>query len=131
MKKIFILVLFLSIPSFGVELVCPSEMKSQQTLSGSVSKGWESFHYRPQLTHKLEGFGVFSGHPKENASLVPDNETEPYYWTISKDSKEGYWISCRYSDTQLNLVRKIPNGISKCTYKYKDKRKSLEYLDCK
>lgn len=131
MKIIFLLVSFLSIQSFGYELVCPREIKSDQTLSGSAPDGWESFDYHPQFSHKLQGIGVFSGHPKGDAALVPDNEKEPYFWTISKDEKEGYWISCRYGDSRLNLIKKIPDGVSKCVYKYKEKSKFGDYLDCK
>lgn len=131
MKILFIFILFLSKHSLGVEIVCPREIKSEQSIVGTTTDGWENFDYHPQFSHKLQRLEVFSGPPKEDANLVPDNEKEPYYWTISKNNKNGYWISCKYMDTRISLVKKIPSKVSKCVYKYKEKHKSGDYLDCK
>lgn len=131
MKISFFFILLVSLQSFGIELSCPREITSTQTFSGTTPDGWEAFDYHPPISHKLQGIGVFNGPPQGEAALIPDNEKEPYIWTLSKDDKSGYWISCRYGDTRLSLIKKMPDGLSKCVYKYKQKYKLGDYLDCK
>jgi hypothetical protein len=101
-----------------VNLVCPDVIEVNESISQPL--GWEGFVESDALT--LERVGVYSGHPRDKAALVPDNEDEiqakQFVWTLVPNSKEGYWVACFYNGTRAMLVKQVPSNAKKCVVEY-------------
>ena len=89
-------------------LLCPADISTVQT-STAVPEGWEVFVDTTNTRHFLESISLYSGHPRDMASLVPDNEgdtsDESSVWTIFPDAGRSYWVSCKYHDTDIMLIK--------------------------
>lgn len=103
---------------------CPSAIISNQTLSKEVDEWdeWDAFIDKNNLVHYLNGVSFYSGHPKKQASLVPDNENahqKTLFWTFKHEEK--IYLVCNYSNTSIQLIHKLPQSIKKCIVNFADK----------
>ena len=109
---IFCISCFATLPSLAAE--CPAQLKTQQSLEATPA-GWEPWIDAVNSRHGLESVAFYSGHPKELASLVPTNEDasdQDPVWDF--DAKEQIWQACRYRDTKVQLIQKLPKGTVHC-----------------
>ncbi len=120
---------------FAVEYRCPDTIKTIQSLPGKLSNGWTWFADTINNKQFLEAIQIYYGHPKDGASLVPDNGNnedveEGPYWTFPPSIKhEKYWIACSYSQNIIRLAREIPTKLKKCIVKYKKDKSKLKFVD--
>ena len=93
---------------------CPAIINTTQTM---VSTPQEFQVSSKHVNHYLEQITFFSGKPSENASLVPDrNSNGKAIWTFSADTK-GY-ISCGYYKTYVELFKPLPANTRSCVVIY-------------
>jgi len=107
------------VPPAGVKAApsapCPPTISVTQTLSAAVA-GWEPFE--DETPAQLMSVGVFDGHPRERASLVPDADDEAAgkrtaVWQLSENGRRGYWLVCYYDRSRLALTRALPGEITR------------------
>jgi hypothetical protein len=94
---------------------CPSDISVAQSLSAPAT-GWDSFE--DDTPTQLMSVGVFDGHPREQASLVPDSDTESagrrvVVWQLAEKPARGYWLACYYDHSRIALTRMLPAGITR------------------
>jgi hypothetical protein len=74
--------------------------------------------------HILQSLEVFDRHPKEKASLIPDetktNEKGQMVnvWQLAGNKKDRYWISCSYTHTGNQYIRPLPSNAVSCAVTY-------------
>ncbi|SFU78666.1 hypothetical protein SAMN05216350_105104 [Polaromonas sp. YR568] len=110
----------LSMASLGahaapVVLTCPSTLAVAE--SAKPPAGWEAVPAgHPRAFSNL---GLFSGHPREMASLVPDKQNRSgkqllSTWNLPGGS-ERYWLACGYTQSALQAAQPLPAGLTRCT----------------
>ncbi len=103
----------------GTTVVCPEKIRPTAALETAPS-GWTAMLAGSGDSY-FEGVTIYDGHPKEMASLTPDNKNEKTnvnVWTIMPHATRRVWIGCRYRQTSLILGKEMPNGTSKCVVTY-------------
>lgn len=104
--------------------LCPNTISTKQTLQGSQT-GWESFTDRENTSTRLSGITLYSGHPKEMASLAPDNEgtsSDKLTWRFDQEKEsQGIWLACQYEHTQIQLIKKLPATLTTCSALYQSR----------
>ena len=114
MKKLGYLLMAVLVPHIAIaeSIKCPESIKTQQSMKEKV-KDWDIFIEGWSTGHKLNGVTFFDAHPKEKASLAPDNEDtkdNKLVWTFK--SKNHIWFACRYMDTKVQLLKTSINLIT-------------------
>lgn len=107
-------------PAYARALQCPEQIKTNQSLAAQV-KGWDAFVDDLNLVYHAERVTFYAGHPKEHASLAPDNGTMKngqLSWTFNDNE---IWMACGYSHTSVQLVQKLSAKIKTCTVTYDSK----------
>jgi hypothetical protein len=67
---------------------------------------------------------LFAGHPKGDASLVPDSDksigrgTRESTWVLSGE----HWVGCTYRGTAAMLVQRVPAQLDRCRMLYRPNR---------
>jgi hypothetical protein len=107
-------------------LSCPATLSV--AASAQVPAGWEAVpSAQPQA---FNGIGLFSGHPREMASLVPDTQGRSGKKLVSTWSLPGgsdrYWLACGYTQTTLQVAQRLPVGLSRCTATHTGPATSLQ-----
>jgi hypothetical protein len=98
------------------EISCPISIKVDEKIT-DIPSSWEPV-INPQ-GHHLDNVALYYGHPKEMASLVPDQETkDKAIWRFPNKESEKYWLACNYSGTEIMLVKQLPHGLSQCEVTY-------------
>ncbi len=122
-KIVGLLLVCFYLSAFGLEIKCPSSIQTTQSISESLSDGWDSFDDKLNGQKNFDYIQVFDGHPSEGASLVPDNENSKKdpYWT--NQTLKGFWVACYYRQSTVRLVKSIPKNVKRCTYKSKTRQK--------
>lgn len=138
MKKIHILsflIVFLSSNALANKVECPRGMMTTQIMLGKV-EGWEAYVDELNSRHSLETITFFDQHPKEMASLAPDNENtkgNKLTWTFGP--KQEIWLVCKYKNTKVELIKKLPADVKSCTVSYASQQftvnSDVESMDCK
>lgn len=137
MQKLLTFSLFLLLPiiSFAEKIDCPKGIMTTQTMLSQYD-GFEPFIDEVNAHHFLTAITFYDQHPRNLASLAPDNENtngNKLVWTFSP--KQEIWLVCSYKDTKVALIKKLPASIKSCTVTYDDKHFSLnsavESIDCK
>jgi len=94
---------------------CPATLAV--TESAQAPAGWETV--AAGQPHTFNGISLFSGHPREMASLVPDKQSRSGKQLLSSWSLPGgserYWLACGYAQTTVQAARRLPAGLSRCT----------------
>ncbi len=99
----------------GQTVVCPERLMQQsaQVNAENIPEGFEVMSRPGRLW--LSGVSLYDGHPRDNAVLVPDEDsaTAPG-WRFEGDYPDGKWLSCDYSMGHVRLYRKLDDSIAQC-----------------
>jgi hypothetical protein len=104
---------------------CPQKLSVQQNLKSTVSDGWKTVDQNPPASlayisvsageYPIEqtGFNVPSGEEK-----MSNGDVVVYFDELIPNSRgiHNYWIVCRYYDTSIELVQKIPENVTRCEF---------------
>ncbi len=136
MKRQHFLLLFLSIALAGFfiahitysaqSIMCPKVIVVNQKLA-KTENNWETF--QEDISIRLMSITIFDGHPKQQAAIVPDMETNKKgrrvcTWRLIPNKIRNYWIGCSYDRTNIMLIRPLDRDISICEVTY-DTRVSI------
>jgi hypothetical protein len=96
-------------------LNCPATVSV--AASAQAPAGWEAVPSTQPLS--FNNIGLFSGHPREMASLVPDTQRRSGKQLLSAwrlpGASERYWLACSYTQTTLQITQRLPAGLTRCT----------------
>lgn len=85
--------------------LCPPKIETQEKLqqlpAGFDNMTMDANHYWVNVT-------LYSGHPKENASLAPDNNS----WSFSPE--DTIYVGCSYNESKIMLFKKLPKQVTAC-----------------
>lgn len=105
----------LSAQAAPLVLSCPATVSVAD--SAQAPAGWEAVP--SAQPHAFSNVSLFSGHPREMASLVPDKQSRSGKQLVSTWSLPGgsepYWLACGYTQTTQQLAQRLPAGLSRCT----------------
>lgn len=102
-------------PPAVADTVCPASVSVEEH-AAQPPEGWSA---RDSGIHpNLIGVTIYDGPLEENASLVYDDEKKTsreitQTWNLTR-SDRGYWLVCRYSDTRVELMRRLPDSAKHC-----------------
>src|SRR5687768_17535055 len=88
-------------------ITCPPNIQTIQSLKSEMSE-WVPYTDTTDSQHVLETVTFYDQHPKQQASLSPDNERgtdNKLLWTF--DPNRDIWIDCRDANTNLQLIQKL------------------------
>lgn len=87
--------------------------------------------------HYFENAGIYSGHPREQASLVPDEQVGAKKltarWSLPPNSQHAYWLGCSYRGTTVMAVRQLDSHYRSCSIEYAKRRGSgleIKQIQC-
>ena len=119
-----VLMFFIGATSFAngdFKVECPEAIQVDERLAskhplweGAADNGYGQFGYR------LQNVGFYYGHPKNRASMVPNDTTDKKtvrkstWKLLDNGAKEEYWVACSYSNTLQILVRRLPAHLKSC-----------------
>ncbi len=103
---------------FAADYRCPDTVETTQTLKKSPAD-WEAFA-RPNDIQRFERITLYDGVPADMASLVPDDNDKVTLWTFFDLPDRPLWMACEYSNTTVNLVRKLQGSVKECRLKGKN-----------
>lgn len=134
-QNLGLLALFLSSSVFAAKVECPAGLMTTQIMLGKV-EGWDAYIDELNSRHSLEGITFFDGHPKEMASLAPDNEnTQDHKLTWTFGPKQEIWLVCKYKNTKVALIKKLAKDVKSCTVSYATQQftvnSDVESISCK
>jgi hypothetical protein len=94
---------------------CPPSLVVAQTIAAGVA-GWEPFEDDTPI--QLMSVGVFDGHPRERASLVPDSDTTSAgrrvaVWKLPENGTRRYWLACYYDRSRIAVTRILAGDIAR------------------
>jgi hypothetical protein len=95
-------------------LTCPATLAVAE--SAQAPAGWEAV--AAGQPHPFSNISLFSGHPREMASLAPDKQSRGAkqllsIWSLPGGS-ERYWLACGYAQTTVQVAKQLPAGLSRC-----------------
>ncbi|WP_058499321.1 STY0301 family protein [Legionella gratiana] len=115
--------------SATMPLQCPKVIKTTESLQQKITD-WDTFFDDWNMEHRFTRVTFYEGHPKEHASLAPDNEntkSQKLTWTFNN---QEIWIACGYTNTTLELIQKLPDRTKKCTIMYNTDFSQVIAIDC-
>jgi hypothetical protein len=103
------------------KLECPEAIQVDERLV-SEHPLWESATDTGygQFGHRLHNNSLYYGHPKNRASMVPEDTTDKKgerkstWKLLDNGTKEEYWVACSYNNTLQILVRRLPPHLKSC-----------------
>jgi hypothetical protein len=120
-------------PTFSASMesrfVCPSTLEARPQGTEDMWKalaGGDS----SSKTGTLVGMSVYSGHPSQMASLVPDHDRQAgtglreAVWLLEGE----HWVGCQYKGTKTQLIARLPLEVKSCRLSYKAKANGLQPL---
>lgn len=101
-------------PGAAAEVMCPDTIGVSQNATAAGEWQVRDSGEKPEL----ERVTIYEGPPAEQASLKYDREIKRkseivQVWNLPP-SKEGYWLSCGYTNTSKQLYRKLPETTVLC-----------------
>ena len=114
---VFFCATFMGLTAQAAPLVlnCPATINV--AASAQAPAGWEAVPSTQPLS--FSHVSLFSGHPREMASLVPDTQRRSGKQLLSTWSLPGgsdrYWLACSYTQTTLQVTQRLPAGLTRCT----------------
>ncbi|KTD02180.1 hypothetical protein OQJ19_02660 [Fluoribacter gormanii] len=115
--------------SSAATIQCPQVIQTNQSLPHEIPK-WDEFINGLNTANHFERITFYSGHPKETASLAPDTEhskSQRLTWTFGGQET---WIACEYTNTNIQLIQKIPAGTKSCTVTYNANFSKVIAINC-
>jgi hypothetical protein len=111
--------LFAAIPVFAADSLCPETVDTRQAGAAPAPEWSVSYSTSPT---QLEMVTFYSGHPKDEASLVYDDfvsgrDSSLATWKFPRDAR-GYWVKCSYRGTTLELSKPLSSTVSSCRVTY-------------
>ena len=102
----------------AVDLQCPASVQISESLANQIPP-WEAVVDQGRGGYNLDNVGLYSGHPKNKAAVVPDKTTRSKglaktTWRFPQKKSADFWISCSYANTSILLTRQLPDGLSHC-----------------
>lgn len=89
---------------------CPAQMAAPPAVAASHA-GWTAWA-SPRPAH-FDQIMITSGHPDEEATLVPGIDTKKWVgWRLQPDRE--HWVVCRYDDSNQRLIQRLPAGVRQC-----------------
>ena len=89
-------------------LTCPATLAVAE--SAQAPAGWEAV--AAGQPHPFSNISLFSGHPREMASLAPDKQSRSGKQLLSTWSLPGgserYWLACGYAQTTVQVAKQLP-----------------------
>jgi hypothetical protein len=112
-----------SVPTFAAnfDIKCPHRVEVAETLKASYPS-WEVTADKGKGDVNLQSMLLFDGHPRELASLAPDQSTEAKgqliaTWQLPKpEADRAYWVACAYRNSMTMLVKRLPDTVMSCRY---------------
>ena len=105
-------------PALATPVTCPPVVEPGPPSLTTLPEGWSGFVDTVNARYNLMGVQLYSGHPRELATLVPDTQTaDSALWNLAADPR-GYYFACEYSNTALNLIRQLPAEMKACIVTY-------------
>ena len=112
--------------SAALELVftCP---KAFPAVQAATDQAWQSLAVGDSqsaparaLPMKLTGMALYSGHPRERASLVPDaDKSMKGIGRLASWKFQGeHWVGCNYANSLNMLIRPLPGTATACEMHY-------------
>ena len=102
--------------AFAIEQ-CPEAIQVVESVVGPHSELWELSANAVTKGHKLMDVAFFDGPVIKGAEIMHDdaskNKSKIRKWTFTKDNFEIF-IQCRYVNTNISYIGKIPDGVSQC-----------------
>jgi len=123
---IALLLVFLSQASAAedVAFACPSVLPSAPTPPWSMHTATSAPSGDPSGRHSAAGMALFAGHPRDDASLVPDSDR-----SVGRDAREStwvlsgeHWVGCAYRGTPAMLVQRVPAQLDRCRMLYRARK---------
>lgn len=97
-------------------VACPPMIETIESVK-SVPAHWQAFD--SAVTHTWQTVTFYDGHPKEMASLVPDNANKRQAtWTFSSQRERDIYISCGYARSGVELIQALPKNMTHCDVHY-------------
>lgn len=99
--------------------VCPATLAEGKPIA-PPNTSWEGLIYAGRGEPHVESVMVFDGHPREMASLAPEqsmsslNEVAAVWRFQQSDPQRGVWIACTYTNTNAILAMRLPSKIREC-----------------
>lgn len=81
---------------------------------------WEGMIYPGRGEARLESIMLFDGHPREMASLAPDEdqssskETTSIWHLPQADPQRGIWMACTYTNTNAIVAVRLLDKLRQC-----------------
>ncbi len=103
-----------------VKYDCPSTVAvAEQPKAPDAS--WEAMLDSGRAGYPLDAVAVYSGHPREMASLVPDSSKKVKLhqittWEFPEPDPRGIWMACMYGNSHAMLVRKVQADAKRCRF---------------
>jgi len=121
-------IILLPVASHSAELelvfACP---KAFPVVPASTDQAWQSLEDSNRQTApargvsmKLTGMSLYSGHPRERASLVPDDDRSiKGTGRLASWKFQGeHWVGCNYANSLNMLIRPLPDTATACEMHY-------------
>lgn len=97
---------------------CPSSIRTQQKLADPIAS-WDV--EASDTSNRLIYVELYNGPPGNEQAIEPDEtrdqaKEEILIWRFSGEpAKEGIWLLCGYQQTQVRLLRMLPDAVRECT----------------
>lgn len=119
-------IMFTSAQALAKSLViqCPDPIALKEVAKSTHPK-WEVTADKGKIAVSFESILLYDGHPREMASLKPDDESETpgrlvATWNLPKaEPDRGYWVGCAYRNSMTLLTKRLPDTVSTCRYTQK------------
>ncbi|QNH19176.1 hypothetical protein HEP73_00062 [Xanthomonas sp. GW] len=138
-------VVALALASFSMYALAKDTFKCPDTLrvsaaalqSPDLPEGGE-MAFKSDAPLPFFSMGMFSGHPREQASLVPDNEraapaggVSTSVWTFPGPDAYGKYAVCEYGPAgQVQIYKRMPDAARTCTATARSVRAREAAFEC-
>lgn len=109
-----------SVAQAGSVLECPATIEVKESLQSALPEGWIAQDSETRMAvfgdaaaalRNLGGMTLYSGNPKEGASLAPDEDEDngeggQAVWRFAEG--DAIWLLCWYRDTGMTLAKPLP-----------------------
>ena len=108
----------------SVVIECPARITVEE-IAKATYPSWEVTADKGKVDVHLQSMLLYDGHPREMASLVPNNTKEAHglliaTWRLAKtETDRGYWVGCAYRNSMTLLAKRLPDAVSSCRYTQK------------